>query len=257
MRRLLALALIAGVVIGCDPAPSPASSTRAGPTPRPSFPAAGSPANLSPDQIRAELMPLMGTSGLSIGEGARGIISVNLRANAEGVAREIVAKYGSAVEVTVGNFAYPPPEARSRSCLWLPQVVIDHRPLQATLSIQRTVIGGDFFKGTLRLTNAGVVPYELLTSSGFTVYLFRQGETEPIASSEGAVAGTGYGRTLVPGEGVDLGAGGGTASCDLAVGYVIPAGTYIGRALVDYQEPVTFENRVFWSDAAPIEVVEP
>ena len=62
---------------------------------------------------------------------------------------------------------------------------------------------------------------------------------------------------LTPGEGIELGAGGGTASCDLAVGYVIPAGSYVGRAVVDCQEPVTFENRSFWSDAAPILVVTP
>ena len=199
----------------------------------------------------------MGQSGLSIGEGANRVISVGLRANAEAVAREIVAKYGTSVEVTVGNFPYPPPEVPKRACDWLPRVVPDHRPLTAALAIQPSVTGGDFFKGQVRITNAGPAPYELSTSSSFTVYLFRPNETQPIASSEGLVAGTGYGRTLGPGDGIEIVAGGGTASCDLAVGYVVPAGSYIGRAIVDYQEPVTFENRNFWSEPAPILVVDP
>jgi len=65
------------------------------------------------------------------------------------------------------------------------------------------------------------------------------------------------GSLLDPGEAVDLEASGGTASCDLALGYVLPAGTYEARALVDYQEPVTFESRAFWSEPTLIEVVAP
>jgi hypothetical protein len=159
--------------------------------------------------------------------------------------------------VTVGLFPYPPPESAQRGCGPQTPIVRDHRPLTALLTVEPTVASGGFFKGKVRITNAGAVPYELSTSSSFAVYLFRPGEAIPIGISEGGWMGTGYGKTLAPGESLELPAGGGTASCDLAVGYVVPPGSYQGRALVDYQEPVTFENQPFWSEPAPIQVVAP
>jgi len=257
MRGLLALALVAGVALACNEGPSGAPTAPLGPSDRPSYPAPGSPPAISREQIRNEIMPLMGQSGLMIGDGANGVVIVGLRSNAEEVARELVARYGTAVEVTVGNFPYPPPEAPQRACASIPDLVANHQPLTATIALQPSVVAGGFFKGKLRFTNAGSAPYELITSSGFTVYLFRASETLPIGSSEGAVGGTGYGKTLAPGGSIELDAGGGTASCDLGVGYVLPAGAYVARALVDYQNPVTFENRRFWSDPVTIDVVDP
>jgi hypothetical protein len=260
---LLTILAIGALLGGCDGGPStppssdPRPPTGAGPTARPSFVAPGSPSGLSPEQIRAEIEPLMGQAGISLGEGANGVIQVGLRANAEAVARELVETYGSAIQVTVGLFPYPPPAAPQRACQRLAQVVAVHPPLSAAVLLPPTVVGGDFLKGQLRITNTSGVPYELITSSTFSVFLFRPGEALPIGGSEGGVMGTGYGKTLGPGEAVGLDAGGGTASCDLAVGYVVPAGTYQARALVDVQDPVTFENRFFWSDPTSIEVVDP
>lgn len=256
----LALGVLLG---GCAGAPSPPPTTGvepttgAGPTVRPSFEAPGSPSALSPEQIRAQIEPLMGQAGIGLGEGANGVIQVALRANAEMVARELVATYGSAIRVSVGFFPYPPPEAPQRACQRLPQASADHRPLTAAVVLPATVVGGDFIKGKARITNKSAVAYDLTTSSTFSVFLFRPGETMPIGASEGGSVGTGYGKTLGPGEAVELDAGGGTASCDLAVGYVVPAGSYEARAVVDFQDPVTFENHAFWSDPAPIDVVAP
>jgi hypothetical protein len=258
-RRLLAAILIVGaLLVGCDGAPS---ASPAPPTPtstaRPSFAVPGSPAALTPEQIRAEIEPLMGESGMSLGEGANRVISVGLRANAEEVARELIAKYGSAIEVTVGNFPYPPPDAPHRACDWTPQVAADHAPLVGAVGFDPTVVGGEFFRGKLRLTNAGLVNYQLETSSNFSIFLFRRGEVLPIGSPEGGSVGTGYAKLLGPAETVELDASGGTASCDLALGYVLPAGTYEARALVDFQDSETSELGHFWSEPTTIEVVDP
>jgi hypothetical protein len=211
---------------------------------------------MNADQVRTDVQRMAGDHGLMLGEGANGVIVVGLRANAEAIAREIVDKYGNAVEVTVGMFPYPPPETAPRGCQTGP-VIADHRPLATVLAAQATVRGGEFFTGTLRITNAGAAPFELDTSGGFSVFLFQAGEAVPIGIGEGAIAGVGFGKTLAPGEAVELPAGGGTASCDLGLGYVLPAGVYQARALVDYRDPVAIEARAFWSDPTTIQVVDP
>lgn len=192
-----------------------------------------------------------------VGEGANRVIGVGLRANAEALARELNTRYGAAVELTVGLFPFPPPTAPQRACDQVRRPVVDHQPLEAAVAIGPTVVAGDFIRGKVRLMNAGVGPYELNSSSTFPVYLFRPGDQTPVGSPEGASAGTGFGKTLAPGETVLLDAGGGTASCDLALGYVVPAGTYEARALIDFQEPVTFDLRFFWSAPTMVEVVRP
>ena len=252
-RRHLAAALIAGaILVGCD---APPSATTAAATPtsteRPSFAAPGSPAALTPEQILAEIDPLMGQSGMSLGEGANRVISVGLRANAEDLARELLAKYGTAIEVTVGNFPYPPPDAPHRMCAQIPHVVGNHAPLVGILGFDPTVVGGEFFRGKLRLTNAGPVPYQLETSSNFSIFLFRPGELLPIGSPEGGSVGTGYSKLLGPGATVEFDASGGTASCDLALGYVLPRGMYEARALVDFQDSESLDY--FWSEPTTIE----
>lgn len=246
------------IMLGCQAAPPSASpAATPGPTPRPTFRPPGSPAALTPEQILAEIDPLMGESGMSLGEGANRVISVGLRANAEDVARELLDKYGSAIEVTVGNFPYPPPDVPQRACDWTPQVARDHAPLVGTVGFDPTVVGGEFFRGKLRITNAGPVPYQLETSSNFSMYLFRPGELLPIGSPEGGSMGTGYSKLLDPGATVEFDASGGTASCDLALGYVLPGGMYEARALVDFQDSETFELAYFWSDPTTLEVFDP
>lgn len=240
-----------------SPGATPAAVTTPVATVAPSIEAPGSPTALSPAEIRARIEPFMGEQGISIGEGAGGVIVVGLRANAEELARKLHATYGDAVQLSVGLFPFPPPDAPERTCLHLPQTVPLHVPLAGALAVDGPAIVGAFYRGSVRLTNVGPAPYELSTSSNFNAYLFRPGETSPIAMSEGGSMGTGYGKRLAPGESVQLDAGGGTASCDLALGYALPPGVYEARALVDFSDPQTFEVRYFWTDPATLEIVGP
>ena len=256
-RRSLAIFAFAALLAACDTAPPASPATTANGTQRPSFETPGPPSGHTPEEIRAAIEPHLGKEVISVGEGANRVIGIGLRANAEALARELNGRYGAAVDLTVGFFPYPPPEASQRRCVQGRQTVADHRPLLATLGIDRTVVAGDFFQGKVRLRNGGNVQYALETSSDFSVYLFRPGDPLPVGSSEGGVAGTGFRTALAAGQAVDLDAGGGTASCDLAMGYVLPAGTYQARAFVDYNEPVTSDLRFFWSEPVLIDVVNP
>jgi hypothetical protein len=240
---------------GTVPATPPPATVA--PTIQPSFQVPGSPSALTPAEIRAKIEPFAGQGVISIGEGAGGVIVVGLQASGEALARELHATYGPAVQLSVGLFPFPPPAAPGKPCLQMPATMPLHAPLAGALIVDGPVVAGDFFQGAVRLTNAGPAPFELSTSSGFPARIFRPGEPTPIGASEGGSAGTGFSKRLTPGETVELGAGGGTASCDLALGYALPAGTYQARALIDYSDPATLELRYFWSEAATIEIVDP
>lgn len=259
MAAVLAAACVAPTVHSPSPLPIASAPSTPAPTstasPRPTFPTPGPPTTLSPAEICAEVLRLQEVNYL--GE-CSGVIRIGLRVDAEALAGQLRARYGDAVTLTVGHFPYPPPEDPERACLDVQPTVEEHAPLTAVVEVEGPIVGGSRYPGTVRLSNAGAVPYELQTSSNFSLYLFRPGEPETIGLSElGSSWGVGYGRTLEPGEAVELPATGGTASCDLVLGYVLPAGAYEVRALIDFQPVIDDPARHFWSDPTPVQVVDP
>jgi len=210
--------------------------------------------SVSPEEICAAVELLEESTYL--GECA-GVVKVGLRASAEELARELQAKYGDAIELSVGLFPYPPPAEAQRACLHIRQTVLEHFPLVADVEIDRPIVSGTPYEGKVRLTNAGPTPFDLQTSSSFGLFLFRPGESDPIGMSELGSMGTGRGAALTPGASLQLQGFGGTASCDLALGYAVPAGAYEARALVDYERDPEREAVFFWSEPSTVEVVNP
>jgi hypothetical protein len=190
--------------------------------------------------------------------GGDDVVDVGLRSNAEAVARRLYAKYGDAVEITVGFFPFPPPEHPVAGCPGKRDVVPNPSPLVATLDLPDTIEAGSYYQGTVELVNAGRATFELETSSSFSVYLFLPGQTDPIGLSELGWRGVGVGRSMPTGTKVELPANGGTASCDLALGYALPPGTYEARALVDARmswDPP--QVAFFWTEATAVHLVAP
>jgi len=205
--------------------------------------------------IRAEIENRGLPDLISIGDGAN-VVSVGLRARAECVARSIVIAYGPHVEVSVGLFPFPPRAQPNRSCF------VGHWPfgsvpfLRSSIRVDDKIVQGEFFKGSVRFTNGGLGPINLDSSSSFPIYLFQGDAGEPVGTSEGGSIGTGLTLQMAPGQSQDVKAYGGTASCDQALGYVIPAGSYRARALIDFSPPEGGVH-IFWSDPLPVEVVAP
>ena len=243
------------LLVGCDTGTPLESVPVVAPTAAPMVPSPGDASSLTPEQVRAGIERLVGNQMTSIGFGIEQIVHVGLRADGEDLARQIHATYGDAVEITVGMFPYPPPAQAERGCRNFAEVTRDHAPLTASVAVDGEVRAGSFYRGTVRLTNASPGAYQLLTSSSFSLFLFRPGEAHPIGVSEGITMGTGFGRELLPGESIDFEAGGGTASCDLALGYMLPLGRYDVRALIDFQPSRAEEGAYFWSEPATIDVV--
>jgi len=189
-----------------------------------------------------------------IGSGADEVVVVGLRATGEELARELQTRYGRSVEITVGVLPYPPSEDPQRGCLHLRDLGQLEPPLRASVAVDSTIVAGTYYRGTVRLTNTEVAPYELETSNGFSLYLFRPGDPVPVGVREGTTAGTGFSKRLEAGESIELPAGGGTASCDPALGYIVPAGTYDVRAQIHVRPPEG-ESADFWSEPATVDVL--
>ncbi len=211
-------------------------------------------------EICADLERLAGVTYLGecagvIRPGRRTLI-VGVGANSEVLARELLVKYGDAIELSVGLFPYPPPEDPERACLDIRPTVIEHPPMVATVEVDREIVAGTLYEGRVRLTNAGPVPFELETSSDFSLYLFRPGASDPIGMSELGWMGHGSGASLAPGESIRFPGFGGTASCDLALGYVVPAGAYEVRALVGFNRKLDDRVLYFWSEPSTVAVVD-
>jgi hypothetical protein len=264
MRRRLSLIAILAVAGACTgptaSSPAPTATDAATVVPPPTAPASTDPvsstaANPAPEAICRELEQL--SALIYLGDCAIAPIRVGVLANAEDVARELFEKYGDRLEVSVGLFPYPPPADPQRACVGIRPVVAAHAPLVATVLIDEVIVGGNHYQGTVRLTNDSPKPFELETSSNFSLYLFRSGEADPIGLSEGGSVGTGRVATLGPGESIEIEAAGGTASCDLDLGYVVPAGSYEVRALIDFKQDLAEPSLFFWSDATAISVVDP
>jgi hypothetical protein len=209
--------------------------------------------SLDLDAIRDTIFAAYQPELLSVGIGRNDVV-VALVPTATKQADEILARYGSTVQVSVGFFPYPAPAVLPPNvCAGFPGPSIDPGPIRATLELASTQLSHSAgFSAKVRLANTGPSTVSISTGEPLAVYLFRAGQSTPIGASPGGVAGVGLGRTLKPGQSIDIEAGGGTASCDLALGYELPDGPYVARAAVELDQPSG--AGFFWSQALPVEL---
>ena len=193
--------------------------------------------------------------------GATGVIEVGLRANGEGMARQIVEEYGDAVHVTVGVLSYPD---RTRAdglttCTPANGTLRLDAPLRGTLTLQPlSVSSGADFDATVRVVNIGVNAFDFQSGSPVTALVFAPGASEAIGTYTGGIAGVGLGQVLAPRDSVDIDVLGGTASCDPALGYALPPGQYEVRAVIDVltmHDNAPTEIEYILSDPAPLTIV--
>lgn len=156
------------------------------------------------------------------------VVVVAIRADHMAFALDLKAKYGDAIELTIGEFPYPPeiPPGRNRCGPPMLQPSAATLGLTATATVAASTLrSGADGTGTVIITNNSNAALTIETDSGFTGYL---------TDSQGAIigvfslgfAGTGRGWTVAPGASETLGVEFGTTSCDPQYGYSLPAGTY-------------------------------
>lgn len=172
---------------------------------------------------------------LSIGRG-RGAIEITLAANEELLAGELLARYGDAVEITVGALAFPleeaeavcddPPTGNSLPGLRI-EVIAPSEPVSATgvMPLELTVV----------LTNDSDTPIQFGSGTAIGTILDQAGEVVS-SSTVFAIADVGIGVDLAPGQSMQLPLVASTASCDPALGYTLPPGDYRLVAAVQHSD---------------------
>jgi hypothetical protein len=173
----------------------------------------------------------------SIGQG-KAVIHVALRADQENVARELAARYGSAVELQVGAFSFPgrrrsgprppgrpAPEEQAFEGLEM-RVEVDHTILEV----------GDDGHGRLVLRNNGPERIGPLGSGRPLVGSLLNASHEAVGGYSGAIAGTGLTIDLAPGQSASIGVIYGTASTREELGYALPPGTYWLKVQMRFQQ---------------------
>ena len=247
---LVASAVLIGACAGSAPASRPPSAAASVPTPA---------ASVDLLAIRDAIFAAYEPELLSLGIGRDFVtdkddVVVALIPTATEQADEILARYGSRVRVSVGFFAYPPPAVLPPNpCpAFRGSSIVDPGPIRASLELPSTDLSHAAFRAKVRLTNTGTSTISISTGEPLAIYLFRPGESTPIGGSAGGSAGVGLGPTLKAGASTEIEAGGGTGSCDLALGYELPDGRYDAKAAVELDRPSGVGY--FWSQPLAIQL---
>jgi hypothetical protein len=166
----------------------------------------------------------------SVGIG-KAVICVGLRADQEHVASELASRYGSAVELRVGFFAFPDrrPGSRPRPpATPAPSAEEqDFERLEMSVEVdQRVLEAGDDGHGRLILRSSSRERIGPLLTGQPLVGSLLNSSHEAVGGYSGAVAGTGRFIDLAPGGSASLPVIFGTASTREDLGYVLPPGRY-------------------------------
>jgi hypothetical protein len=180
--------------------------------------------------LLAELGPLLdGRVSSWGGEAVDGAIIVDLLVSEEAYADELLARFGELVHVNVGAFPYPMPDPLPESrCETLgdPQAVdgleITLDPIASPITMS-TMLGASVTD--VRLRNVGEEVIRFTTGQPLGL-LVQEGDRTAVNFNELAMAALGIEVDLPPHGEQTIALSTGLASCDPAVGYRVPAGSY-------------------------------
>jgi hypothetical protein len=200
------------------------------------------------EDIQAQLQQMATTDYREsfLGWGQSGdAIDIGLCADQESLAARLHVDYGSAVDITVGNFQYPP-DSPPRSSWRRPQFpVTSTRPKQNEAIIPNlevalhlsspTVLAGKNGGGNVIFRNTGIAKIEFESGSPLVGEVVDPVTGETVGGFIGAIAGVGKVVSLSTDEETSIPFLFGTASFRIEMGYSLPPGEY----LVSVQVPVS------------------
>jgi hypothetical protein len=179
-----------------------------------------------------DIIVMVDRSFQGVGLGA-GVIDVNLRADGEDLAAEVFEKYGDLVRITVGLLPYPDRFAGPAVCR-TDQLNVSDAQLDLAAELNANFIrpGADF-RGKVTITNTAAAPFDFQSGPSQTAAVYLPGADLPVGFFTGGMDDIGYGATIAPGGSITLDVVGGTASCDPALGWALPPGSYEVRVQVE------------------------
>ncbi|MGH8476966.1 MAG: hypothetical protein ACRER2_14560 [Methylococcales bacterium] len=166
-------------------------------------------------------------------------IEIELTAQGEDLAAQLWEQYGDALDISVGAFPYPPSRARLTDAKHplpdcrigepLPptkETIIPGLKLRVVLD-QPSVPSGADFKAKLVARNTGSTRiHREIEGDPLTAMIVRPGTRDIVGVHYGFIGGMGAAFRLAPGGQQQFAVQGGTASCDLQLGYAVPPGQY-------------------------------
>jgi hypothetical protein len=177
----------------------------------------------------------------SLGLG-RGRVSVCLAADQEELAASLLAQYGDAVELKVGNFPFPmrqqqtSPGGRPRAYAHSDISLLSTEGLDVALSDDFVVESGCTGKGSLEFTNRGVNDMTLNTNGAITGRVVDPHTGEVVGGYVGAQTAPLWKFTVACGDVVSVPLLVGTASFRRELGFAVPPGTWAVDAVVNVQD---------------------
>lgn len=188
-----------------------------------------------------------------------GRVTVGLYAPDEAIAADLVARYGDAVEVTVGMFPYPMPDPLPESLCEPIAAPAPGLELASARGGSESVALGDVTTEALDLTLTNTTETTIEFIHGVWIgRLTRRGDTLSAAHFVGSVAAIGYTLTLEPGDSEAVSVSIPTASCDPAVGYQVPPDDYDLYIVVDPGGPTqNVPDAPFSLGPVPITITPP
>lgn len=176
--------------------------------------------------IQATLIDELDGRFLEIGSGGkRGAVTVALNATEEALAAELVDRYGSAIEMTVGALRYPLENATPVCAPRIEPNLLDGLDVEILNSTTpATMTEAGTVPMTVRLTNTSEQPIRF--DSGQPSTLLTDADGAPLTSDTRAVADVGIEISLDPAAHQDFDVDVTLASCDPSLGYVVPGGAY-------------------------------
>jgi hypothetical protein len=175
----------------------------------------------------------------------------------EGTAKRIRRVFGPRVVIFIDNQLWRGKPLRSPTCGTLPKSA-SHPALRAILTLLTTTINpGGNLKGAVQILDNTSRPVILAIGQPLTVVLTQPASRRVVGVFDGAIAGTGYGTTLIPGNPVNIEAIGGSARCDGGIGSALPAGRY--DAIAEVTEPTVDEpenphGAVVFTNTVPVRI---
>jgi hypothetical protein len=163
-------------------------------------------------------------------------VIVQFAADQQAAAKTLHERFGDAVHVSVGLLPYPlpsgaPPRATG-PCRPLP-VSAANDGLSAELVLGPTTLSpGGQARGTVHIRNTGKQTVDLQQPQPLDVVLVRPGTDQVVGASASTPQAADYGGPIEPGGTMSLPVTADAASCDPALGYVVPPGDYQAMAVV-------------------------
>jgi hypothetical protein len=191
------------------------------------------------ETMLVEIRQLSSGPGTFLSSGiGRGKLHLQLGADQEALAATLLEKFGEAVDLELGAFAFPmPTDSGVRPPILRPDVLpISLEGLGVSLSDDVTVVSGRLAHGSLEFSNYGTEEVTLDTSGAVTARILDPSTLDVVGGFVGAQAMPLVRFPIAPGETVTVRLLVGTASFKRELGYTVPPGEWMMDAIVKVRD---------------------